>query len=207
MGVRIRSRMRPSIEAVKEYFKDKKIHCAELGVSVGDHAVEMLTGYPEIEQIHLVDTFATSYAHAKDVSKKKLEQCGFADKIIWHYMTTVEASKEVPDNSLDFVYVDAGHADFEVEADIRAWWSKLKEDGMMCGHDFNLCGRMEGAKTAVDKVFKELNLPVSVVATYMKPPYNEHPRWTRRMRTSMLSDWWVYKIEYKDEYWVNGIKQ
>ena len=199
--------MRHSIEAVRKYFGNKKVKCAELGVSVGDNARDMLLNYPEIESIHLVDVFLGGYAKAKDVSKQKLEKLDCYDKVIWHYMTTAKASKEVEDKSLDFVYVDAGHSYELVKEDLELWWPKIKDDGMMCGHDYNLCGRMEGIKQACDEFFTKLNLPVSVASIYVQPPYNGATHWSRRLRTTAFSDWWVYKIELKDDSYINRILQ
>ena len=199
--------MRPSIEAAKKYFKDNPIICAELGVSVGDNALDMLTNYPEIQKIHLVDNYFGINARCQHVAKEKLKK--FNDKIVWHYATTVDAAKQVKDESLDFVYVDDGHADFEVEQDIRSWFPKLKKDGMMGGHDFNINGRMCGIEKSCRKMFAEINLPLSVVLTF-SDPREKRPcddRHTRKVRCPILSDWWVYKIETTYPYILNGILQ
>lgn len=40
------------------------------------------------------------------------------------------------DQSLDFVYIDGNHAYSYVKADINMWWPKLKEGGLLLGHDY-----------------------------------------------------------------------
>lgn len=57
----------------------------------------------------------------------------------------------VPDNELDFVFIDADHRYSAVIADLAAWVPKLKPGGMLCGHDIHLVG----VKKAVDEKLKK----------------------------------------------------
>lgn len=52
------------------------------------------------------------------------------------HMTSLEAAKEFPDESLSFVYIDGDHSRESVEADIAAWYPKVRSGGIFCGHDF-----------------------------------------------------------------------
>lgn len=70
--------------------------------------------------------------------------------------TSVEASKDFEDRSLDAVYIDAEHDEESVRADIRAWKSKIKFGGYICGHDFYL--------PYMQKVLNEEGLPKVTVA-------------------------------------------
>merc|ERR1719265_649195 len=49
---------------------------------------------------------------------------------------SVVAAAELPDQSLDFVYLDARHDFAGVVADIHAWWPKVRIGGIFAGHDF-----------------------------------------------------------------------
>jgi hypothetical protein len=49
---------------------------------------------------------------------------------------SVEMAKQVPDNSLGFVYLDACHTYECVTADLTAWMPKLVKGGVMAGHDY-----------------------------------------------------------------------
>lgn len=51
--------------------------------------------------------------------------------------TSVEASKDVEDNSLDFVFIDGNHFYDFVREDILAWSKKVKVGGYIIGHDYN----------------------------------------------------------------------
>jgi hypothetical protein len=49
---------------------------------------------------------------------------------------TKEMAKEIPDNSLGLVYVDADHSYLGVKEDIHTYWPKLVDGGIMAFHDF-----------------------------------------------------------------------
>ena len=53
-----------------------------------------------------------------------------------HRDFSVQAASDFEDNTLDFVYVDARHDYAGALEDMVAWWPKLKDGGLMAGHDF-----------------------------------------------------------------------
>ncbi len=58
--------------------------------------------------------------------------------------------------SFDVIFIDGDHAYPAVKADILSWRSKLKPDGLLCGHDFtNKCG-VEPAVTELCPGFKQV---------------------------------------------------
>jgi predicted O-methyltransferase YrrM len=50
--------------------------------------------------------------------------------------SSVKAAELYEDNSLDFVFIDAAHDYDNVFADVHAWWPKVKEGGIISGHDY-----------------------------------------------------------------------
>ncbi|MBN8548860.1 MAG: class I SAM-dependent methyltransferase [Deltaproteobacteria bacterium] len=52
---------------------------------------------------------------------------------------SLDAAARYPDESLDLVFLDAGHDYADVAADIRAWYPKVKVTGIIAGHDFSRC--------------------------------------------------------------------
>lgn len=65
---------------------------------------------------------------------------------------SLEASKDIPDGSLDFVFIDADHSYEGCRADIAAWLPKLKPGGLLSGHDYdNPDFEKFGVKRAVDE--------------------------------------------------------
>lgn len=49
---------------------------------------------------------------------------------------SLDAVHEFPDESLDFVYIDANHSYESAKADIEAWAKKVKPGGIVSGHDY-----------------------------------------------------------------------
>jgi len=63
---------------------------------------------------------------------------------------SVSASKMYADESLDAVFIDADHRYESVKADILAWMPKVKNGGILAGHDYIL--EHSGVIRAVDKL-------------------------------------------------------
>jgi hypothetical protein len=59
------------------------------------------------------------------------------------------ASRMYANGSLDFVFIDAGHAYDEVKRDIELWIGKVKPGGVLAGHDYTT---HPGVKQAVDEL-------------------------------------------------------
>ena len=49
---------------------------------------------------------------------------------------SVEASRLIPDSSLDFIYIDGRHDLAGVSEDLASWWPKLCRGGLLGGHDW-----------------------------------------------------------------------
>ena len=65
---------------------------------------------------------------------------------------SVDAAKKYKDGSLDFVFIDADHEREPCREDIIAWMPKVKNGGILAGHDYGWC---QGVRDAVHDVFGE----------------------------------------------------
>lgn len=72
-----------------------------------------------------------------------------ADRIKVVRSLSAEAAHLYQDDSLDFVFIDAGHEYPDVSADIKAWWPKVKPGGVFAGDDYY----GQGVKRAVNEMF------------------------------------------------------
>lgn len=68
----------------------------------------------------------------------------FSDRSFMLRMTSNEASKLFNDESLDFVYIDANHSYDGVMYDLELWYPKVKNGGLISGHDFLLMNWYNG---------------------------------------------------------------
>ena len=119
---------------------------AEIGV---DRATFSSFMFEEIPNLHLwcVDPWELHFrGESRHISTcRKLE----------HYNATIvrkfsmDALIDVPDESLDFVYIDANHEFDYVMRDIIEWSKKVKIGGVVAGHDYYRF-RNAGVVAAVD---------------------------------------------------------
>ena len=97
-------------------------------VDTWEGSAEHQKGQP-FEDPHVVND--TLYEHFLDNMKYV---SGFFNPI---KMFSVEAAKLYSDNSLDFVFLDAGHSYEDVKSDIQSWLPKIKVGGMLSGNAYN----------------------------------------------------------------------
>ena len=137
---------------------------AELGVFKGKFSEPMLKAHPKLT-LYAVDTwmvrppsdrvgFETYGGRDFREIRKVFDQCTkrFGNRVVVLQMDTVAAAGQVPDASLDFVFIDAEHTYEAVGADIDAWRGKVKPGGILSGHDY-AHSRFPGVKQAVDERF------------------------------------------------------
>lgn len=54
--------------------------------------------------------------------------------------------------SLDFVYLDAGHEYENIKADFEAWYTKVRPGGIIAGHDYGHDNEFPGVKKYIDEL-------------------------------------------------------
>lgn len=86
-------------------------------------------------------------------------------------MTSLEAATQYPDQSLDFVLLDASHDYANVRADILAWLPKVRPGGILAGDDYR--DDWPGVRQAVDELLPSRELLDAWV--YRKPMTELNP--------------------------------
>jgi glycosyltransferase involved in cell wall biosynthesis len=146
----------------------------EVGVGTGVNAEIMLN---KIKGLNLccVDPW-TKYARWSQEkidsrynrTVKRLKPYGSRVKII--RKTSMDAVGDIPDGSLDFVYIDGFH-DFDwVMADLIFWSPKVRKDGIVAGHDYYPFYR-GGVITAVDAYVKAHDIKKWYVSREEEPSF------------------------------------
>ena len=181
----------------------------EVGVAYGGHC-EALLEYRGIESLAGVDPYQhragcddpTNLAqHELDrvynLALDRLARFGRRFSLIRE--TSERAAERFEDSSLDFVYIDADHRYGSVAGDLSAWFSKVRDGGVLAGHDYDN-PELPGVQQAVDGFFQRFGwrpahagdcvwwvekkpLPIS----YIVPAYNaEETLW--QAAASVLED-------------------
>jgi hypothetical protein len=167
---------------------------AEIGVFEGFHALNILQNL-DIKKLYLIDPYTLypgldtssgtstneDFLKAKIEAKKALEL--YKDKIVWIESPSSDAVKEIK-GKLDFVYIDGNHRYEYASGDIRNFYPKVKDGGLIAGHDYDEGDPTNGVKKAVNKFFKRRELDVfSAVCS----------------DDSRTNDWWVFKSNDADK--------
>jgi predicted O-methyltransferase YrrM len=121
---------------------------AELGVHEGVTHMYLLDRNPSLTMIG-VDLYQGKQAKYWDVVSPKLMSAGVRSR--FYKENTVAAAKNVTDDEIDFVFIDADHTYKGVKADILAWMPKVRKGGYVTGHD---CDN-KNIKKALVEIFGE----------------------------------------------------
>jgi hypothetical protein len=96
---------------------------------------------------------AANFALTKDTVAPFQDRC----KVIKAF--SVDAAKKFANGELDFVYIDANHSYQATMDDLNAWYPKVRDGGIIAGHDFldgeNICGSEFGVESAVTEFMEE----------------------------------------------------
>ena len=121
---------------------------AEIGVEYGANSAQILSQWKG--KLISVDMWAVS--SIEDHARKILS----SDRSILIKNSSIAAARDIPDGSLDFVYIDADHDYASCKEDIEAWFPKVRHGGLIAGHDYLNWTKDQGAgcdfgvKAAVD---------------------------------------------------------
>ncbi len=160
--------MRPCLEFVKVRFKGEIVG-AEVGVKLGENAVDMLTNMPNLSLLYLIDPYLpyvdwnTPYKYRIQVIQAQAKQNlqVFSDRVKWVPHKSEDSESEI-NHDLDFMYIDGNH-DYEfVQKDIELAMHKVKSGGVIGGDDYNKTHDFPGVIKAVDDACKTFGLILNV---------------------------------------------
>lgn len=129
--------------------KNKLSNIAEVGVWKGDFAQALLKECPAIRHYTMIDPWANLNDWNKPfnvdnsafaaVYDEAIEKTAFAkDKITVLRNTTIEACKQLENDSLDMVYIDGDHTLRGITLDLLSIYNKVRDGGIIAGDDFTL---------------------------------------------------------------------
>ena len=129
----------------------------EIGSYSGEGTVVIAKHFKEVTA---VDPWMNGY----DINDVASQQCpmkfvfqAFQDKtedlenVMFIRGKSIDALESIKDESCDFVYIDGDHRYEGVLADLNGWRPKLREGGVMAGHDWSF----KTVQKALVEVFKD----------------------------------------------------
>jgi hypothetical protein len=150
----------------------KRSHGAEVGVHMGDFSAQMLS-VVKPAKLHLIDPWKHEtdeiYADAlyggkagdgqSEMDQRYKSVCErFAraissGRVVVHREYSTEALAALPDDSLDWIYIDGNHQEEFVSADLELSLVKVRPEGLITGDDYHSQGWWQGGvKRAVDEL-------------------------------------------------------
>lgn len=132
----------------------EKIHWVEIGVRFGYNAKFVLSNY-NIEKIYLIDPYVELPYLTEIFSKEQVDEykatakkllTEFKDKCVWLEDFSENVHENVPNESIDVLYIDGNHSKESVLLDLENYIPKVKEGGLIIGDDFNEQGVEEAIR-------------------------------------------------------------
>lgn len=144
---------------------------AEIGVARGHHSAHLLEAIPDLK-LFSIDPWGLftkehkamyTYHSLEDDEKiyQKVKELlnPFGARSIIIRSTSERAIIEIK-NLLDMIFIDADHTYESVKADLNLWWDKVKDNGIISGHDYDHPCH-PGVTVAVNEFFENKNLKVT----------------------------------------------
>lgn len=144
------------MDLLEYYGANKEWKVIEIG-SYSGASSELIAQYvKEITCCDIWEQYITPLERALNVYKIFQETKKRNENIIECKKKSDELVNEYNNNIFDMIYIDADHSYESTKNNILKWFSKIKNDGIVCGHDYF----MGGVKQAVDEVFDFENIKI-----------------------------------------------
>ena len=184
----------------RDYLFDKILPknciCAEIGVRTGNNA-ERILNLSNPKQLYLIDSWdwvisiRNSNSELNNILKEYYKNVNqeewykiVKNKFIFNNNVTiirklsVDASKDFDDDYFDWVYIDASHDYESIKEDIKLWYSKVKEGGFLCGHDYIDSPNITiDVKKAINEFLVEYNLELYYKSSKEEPGVDGASDW------------------------------
>lgn len=189
-----------SVSPLLHLLQDKKdLIIAEIGVFRGESTLAMFE-YLDIKKAYLIDPFdmdiANSYhptdgtnihLHSNLFNETKSKLSKYEDKIVWLTDVSEIAHKDIPDDELDFIFIDGAHTYEAVYKDLVYYYSKVKLGGLISGDDFSNKFPGFGIIDAVNDVLSDIGYHTIDVYkhTYKPADYYSTFAFTKTIKASL----------------------
>lgn len=115
----------------------------EIGVRSGDYSETLMQAIPGLK-LYGIDPYEPhpgyrDHVHKSTFARFEKQAHEKLDKYPNYYFVreySMDVVKRIPDNSLDFIYIDGDHSFQSVTNDIAEWSKKVRPGGIISGDDY-----------------------------------------------------------------------
>ena len=104
----------------------------EVGTRYGGTIFYLLDRFPQLK-VYAIDSDISQFYNSTVAEK-------YGDRLIAIEGLSQNVAKQIPDNSIDLIFIDANHNYPYVKNDIKDYRKKLNDKGIMTGHDIDYPG-------------------------------------------------------------------
>ncbi len=140
-------------QALAEHFAELGFTVgAEIGVCHGEYAKVLLAAMPTL-RLFGIDSYRRKPSD-RTIADARLAVWITEGRFMLRQMSSVRAAHLFENGSLDFVFIDANHAEVAVREDLETWTPKVRSGGIVSGHDYFRHSTL-GIVDAVDRFVAE----------------------------------------------------
>lgn len=128
--------------------------CAEIGVFGGVFSRQILS-VTKPKELHLIDPWEHQDTGHFSKADENLSQLEFdrmyqnllatMPEAIFHRDYSYRVVNDFEDGFFDWIYIDGCHWYDEVKRDLTDWYPKVRVDGWICGHDYQIENDKQGS--------------------------------------------------------------
>lgn len=152
----------------------KPENIAEVGVYKGGTTSILRDRFPAA-QLHLIDPWQEQDMQGKmyrtnraaDWEQIYQDVCDEFEGCTIIRADSLTAAYMMQPESFDMVFLDGDHSYGAVKNDIAHWMPKVRNGGLLCGHDYSTRGANKGVKKAVDEFIGQDNIVVGSRKTWI----------------------------------------
>lgn len=170
--------LRPSLETLKD---KQGLVGVEVGVGRCVNSLNILD-HLDIQELHLIDLNVPPGTNGREAMED-------SRTTFWHG-DSLALSRQLPDE-LDFVYLDASHDYYYILNEIRIVLPKLKQGGLIGGHDFEQVGVATAVTTFQCNLWRHLRKKPTVEVESCRDNHPGYPE--EYLETGFPLDWWYVK--------------
>lgn len=148
---------------------------AEVGVAAGDFSASILSE-TKPDKLHLIDVWGSD-RYGENKYRKVLRRfesevnCGTVNI---HRQNSIASANEFEDNYFDWIYIDTDHSYETTRKELLSYAPKVKEGGVIAGHDYTIGNWTDGIRYGVIEAVHEFCIKHNWKIAYLTAEPIEH---------------------------------